>query len=559
MRPFFYEQTNQRKVLILVSLLTLVLWLVNASLPVLAQEGTPAAPTQSPPTVQPGAPVEVNGRVLFYVFERIGSISPVERAALISQRITNLATNPFSPPVEISLAESSDGTDVLADDQVILTVTDRDASSVGMSRQEAAERAAGIIQTTISTTREEFSLRATLVRAGESLLLLGLLIGILVLINKSYYYLVKLLDAYPADETGKRTKRGLLRSRSTIQVLKKILRVLRWVIIAIFLIFVVPLVLRIFPTTARFAVKITGLVLTPFAKLWEWVIKNQENFFTLGIIFLVTYLLIRLVRGFFKEVERKNLILRGFEPDWAPFTSRIVSFLLIVAAIVVAFPFVPGSDSEAFRGITIFLGALFTLSSTAAVSNIVAGVIQTYTGSFKVGEVVKIGMNTGIVTEKRLLTTRIRTFKNEEISIPNGAVLGAEVVNYSVMARGKGLVLYTTVTIGYDAPWKKVHELLISAALATPYVLETPRPFVLQTSLNDYNVSYQVNCFTRHPERMARIYSNLNANIQDKFNEAGVEIMSPAFMGVRDANEIAIPAEYRPEDYQAPRFRIDKE
>jgi small-conductance mechanosensitive channel len=266
--------------------------------------------------------------------------------------------------------------------------------------------------------------------------------------------------------------------------------------------------------------------------------------------------LIRLERAFFDEVKNGGIRLRGFEPEWGPFTGRMIAFLLIVLAVIVAFPYLPGSDSDAFKGITIFLGALFTISSASAVTNIVSGVIQTYTGSFRVGDVIKIGEITGIVLEKRLLTTRIRSFKNETVSIPNSGVINSNVINYTALARAKGLILFTTITIGYDAPWQQVHQLLIAAALATPDILPDPEPFVLQTSLNDYHVSYQINCYTRNAERMPRTYSALHANIQDMFNQAGVEIMSPTFTALRDGNTVTIPPEDRPMDYQAPAFRI---
>lgn len=210
----------------------------------------------------------------------------------------------------------------------------------------------------------------------------------------------------------------------------------------------------------------------------------------------------------------------------------------------------------AFRGVTIFLGALFSLSSTAVVSNVIAGIILTYTSAFRIGEVIKIGDTIGIATARRLLTTRLRTLKNEEVSIPNAVILNSSVTNYSTMARSEGLILHTTITIGYNAPWKQVHELLIAAARATPFVLERPAPFVLQTSLNDYHVSYQINVYTDKPRELLNIYSALHHNIQDQFNAAGVEIMSPGYTSLRDGNEVTIPPQHRTPEYQTPTFRI---
>ena len=277
---------------------------------------------------------------------------------------------------------------------------------------------------------------------------------------------------------------------------------------------------------------------------WSWLVENMNNFISLAIIAVIFYFLNRINKFIFREVRRGSITIPGFDPEWAYFTRRIVTFLIIAAAFVVSFPYIPGSDSPVFQGITIFLGALFTLTSSSAVANIVAGVIQTYTGAFHIGDVVRIYDVTGVVLEKSLISTRVLTFKNEEVTIPNDKLLKSNVINYSTLTQNSRLVLYTTVTIGYDVPWQKVHDLLIAAAQSTPEILEEPAPYVLQKSLNDYNISYELNCHTNSPDRMPGIYSKLHANIQDQFNTAGVELMSPAFTAFRDGNTLTIPLEF---------------
>jgi small-conductance mechanosensitive channel len=176
--------------------------------------------------------------------------------------------------------------------------------------------------------------------------------------------------------------------------------------------------------------------------------------------------------------------------------------------------------------------------------------------SFQVGDFVRIGNDVGEVIEKTLLVTRICTQKKEVITIPNGTVLGGVVVNYSAEARHEGVIFHTTVTIGYNAPWRKVHELLIAAALATDDVLHDPPPFVLQTALNDFYVAYELNAYTAKPCNMLNAYSALHQNIQDKFNEAGVEINSPHYTSLRDGNRVTIPEQYLPRDYRSPFFEL---
>ncbi len=524
-----------------------------------AGDPTPTPDDQPQATPLPGVPIIVGGEVVGYVREWFGTESPAERAADISRRVNDLATNPFAPPVEITTAESDLGTAILADNQILLIVTDKDAAAVGVTRQELAVVAADRVITAIERTRQQNTPRARAMALLESGVFLLITILIFYLINRINRRLIWRIDETPTgvEQAGLLRSTNFYRSGAWKGVAKFVLMIIRLLLYLLVLLVVLPFVLQNFPATAQLADKLLNLIRLPLEAFWTWLVDNRANFFTLGLIVLVIYALIRLERWFFGEVESGSIKLSGFEPEWAPFTSRMLAFLLIVGGAVVGFPYLPGSDSAAFQGVSIFLGALITISSASAVTNIIAGIIQTYTGAFSVGDVIRIGETTGFVTEKRLLTTRIRTFKNEEVSIPNSAVLNGSVTNFSTMAKQRGLVLYTTVTIGYDVPWVKVQDLLIAAAEAVPGVADDPKPFVLQTSLNDYHVSYQLNCYTDSPDRMPRIYSALHANIQDQFNRAGVEIMSPGFSALRDGNQVTIPPENLPEDYHAPGFRVN--
>jgi small-conductance mechanosensitive channel len=231
---------------------------------------------------------------------------------------------------------------------------------------------------------------------------------------------------------------------------------------------------------------------------------------------------------------------------------------VLACALIVMFPYLPGVKSQAFQGISIFLGVLLSLGSSSAVANAVAGVILTYMRSYLVGDWVEIGGTTGEVVEKTILITRLLTPKDEIITIPNSAVMAGSVRNFSVEAKKFGVIFHTAVSIGYDAPWRTVHRLLTSAALETDHVRKQPAPFVLQSALNDFYVSYELNAYTDRPREMLNIFSDLHKNIQDKFNEEGIEICSPHFSSIRDGNVIAIPSQYIKEGYQAPGFRIDR-
>jgi small-conductance mechanosensitive channel len=310
-----------------------------------------------------------------------------------------------------------------------------------------------------------------------------------------------------------------------------------------------------FPGTEGLIQGLSERAVDYFNTLWADFLAFLPDLFNLIVIAVVTRYTLKALH-FFSEGFRKGKIrLKGFHPELAQPTYQIVRFLVIALAIVAAFPYIPGSDSPVFRGISIFVGFLVSLGSTSLVTNIISGVVLTYSRGLRIGDRVQIGDTVGDVVERSLLVTRVRTIKNVEVTIPNGMVLGNHIINYSTAAEERGLILNTTVTIGYDVPWKKVHDLLIAAALSTHDIMSFPEPFVLQTSLDDYYVSYELNAYTMKPNKMALIYSDLHQKIQDYFNEAEVEILSPSYSAVRDGHQSSIPKEYLPNNYRAPGFR----
>ncbi len=222
-------------------------------------------------------------------------------------------------------------------------------------------------------------------------------------------------------------------------------------------------------------------------------------------------------------------------------TYQLLRMLVIAFALVAAFPYIPGSSSPVFKAISIFIGFLLSLGSTSLASNVVAGIVLTYTRGLRVGDRVQVADAVGDVIDRTLLVTRIRTIKNVVVTLPNAMVMQNQVNNYSADAENKGLILHTAVTIGYDVPWRQVDQLLVQAALKTPDILNSPPPFVLKTSLDDFYISYELNAYTEKAFKMAAIYSALHENILDEFNRGGVEIMSPSYFAVRDGEQTTIP------------------
>ena len=337
-----------------------------------------------------------------------------------------------------------------------------------------------------------------------------------------------------------------------------LLTVAKWILILFLLVITLLTVFYLLPWTKAISISILGFVINPLKNILVSFWKYIPNLITIAVIIIVARLIIRLFRFLKYEVEKETLKIPGFYPDWALPTFNILRVLIILFTIVAVWPFLPGSGSQVFQGVSVFFGLVFSLTSASALSNFMAGLTITYTRAFKLGDRVKIGDVTGDIIEKSMLVTKIKTIKNEEITVPNTKIMNTEVINYSTCAPEHGLIIHTTVTIGYDAPWRQVHQLLTDAALNTGLILEKPYPFVLQTALNDFYISYQINAYTKSPNEMANIMSDLHENIQDSFNKAGVEIMSPHYKSVRDGNAIAIPEENRPADYNPPSFRVEK-
>jgi small-conductance mechanosensitive channel len=497
-----------------------------------------------------GAPVEIDGKPILLVYAPIGSITAQERADAIQQRIVALSRKRNVAVEAIHAEDRGAWTEILAGSDRIMGITESDAKAAEHPRAEMAAEYTEVIRQVVKQYREDHTGRrywqgvayAAVATVGVS----GLLV---------FLFLIR-------RNARSRIERWLARQETagpTVPVALRLSRYLGPPFSAIFLLQTyVAVVLRFFPSTRYTSYRITNWLFSELAAFGKTCVGYIPNLLLIAIICLITSYLIKVNRYIFQEISSQRLAIRGFYPDWAEPTANLVRVLIMVAAAIVIFPYLPGSQSSAFKGISVFLGVLLSLGSTSAVAHAVAGTILTYMRAFQVGDFVRIGNEVGEVIEKTLLVTRICTQKKEVVTIPNGTVLGGVVINYSAEARQKGVIFHTTVTIGYNAPWRQVHELLVSAALATEDVLRDPAPFVVQTALNDFYVAYELNAYTVNPKNMQNIYSALHQNIQDKFNEAGVEINSPHYAALRDGNRTTIPDTYLPSNYKSPVFEIQE-
>ena len=324
-------------------------------------------------------------------------------------------------------------------------------------------------------------------------------------------------------------------------------RILRTLLLGALIFSFLVLVLKLFPRTSLIVNAIQVQLGPPAEEIGQNIVDYIPNLAYLGIIVGLGWLSLRLVRYLFTSIEKGNLVLESFPPDWALPTYKLLRSLLLLFLLMVSFPYLPGAKSEFFQGFSLFLGALVTFGSTGAISGIVSGIVLTYTGAFRLGETVRIGDMTGRVSGKTLLVTRLINQRNEEVTIPNGQVLSSAVVNFSARAATEGLVLTVTAGIGYDVDWRTVHELMIGGAAATEEILPHPAPEVWQTTLGDYAVNYELRAWTRNAGSMFAIHSALRKNVLDAFNRAGVEIMTPSILAHRDASILAVPKEQYPD------------
>jgi len=491
----------------------------------------------------PGVPVVVEGDTLFYLYTKRGGYTPLQRAEMIDAAIMQLGKRFTLHPDSVYIESSDIVTDLMYGNKVIASFTDQDGLWEGRSREQLATDKRKIVVQKLKELKEEHSLWQlgkrilyfVLVLAGQYLLfwLTGWLF------RKLKVRIQKLKDTRLKPISIQNYE--LLDTQRQVNLLIFLSNLLRYVIMLLQLLITVPLLFAIFPQTKGLAYQIFSYIWNPIKNILVGIVDYIPNLFAILIICFAVKYLVRLVHYLSREVEAGRLKFGGFYPDWAMPTYHIIRFLLYAFMIAMIYPYLPGAKNGVFQGISVFVGLIISLGSSTVIGNVIAGLVITYMRPFKLGDRIQLNDTTGNVIEKTPLVTRIKTPKNEVVTIPNSFIMSSHTVNYSASAREYGLIIHSEVTIGYDVPWRQVHQLLIEAALNTPGVIDDPRPFVLETSLSDWYPVYQINAYIREADKLAQIYSDLHQNIQDRFNEAGIEIMSPHYMAMRDGNESTIP------------------
>lgn len=535
--------------------------MAQTAAPVTPPEATPTAPTVVSPVR-----VMLGGEELYKVRVGVGAFTPQDRAEAVTQRLVDIAGDASILPQNIQVREAAQTTNVVNTangDRILITVTDADARAADQPRQLLATNYRDAVRQGITQYRQERQpeyLRQGLIKTAWAT---GGFVLALLAIRFLYPRLIVRIRHWRQQriQSLKIHNFELVAADRLTQILLVVTQAIQALLYLTVLYLYVPLVLSFFPWTKSLGRSVLNRVHDAMASLWAGFLAYLPQLLSILFIIAVTYYLLKFLRQIFRALGDGNLTIQGFYPDWAQPTFRLLAILIVALSAVIAFPYLPGFGSPAFQGISIFLGVLFSLGSTAVVSNIVAGIILVYTRAFQMGDRVRIGDASGDIVSKTLLVTRIRTVKNVVITLPNATVLNADIVNYSAAQMEPGeppLILHTTVTLGYDVPWRKVHEVLLNAARATTSCLDNPEPFVLQKSLDDFYVSYELNLATDKPAAMARTYSELHQHIQDLCNEADIEILSPHYSAIRDGNQNTMPAQYLGDDYQVPPFRVQR-
>lgn len=507
-----------------------------------------------------GFPVVILQDTLFNIYVRQGSFTAQDRADAISKRIVNLAERYGFIPDSVLISPAEFSTDIVYGSTLLVSVSGQDALWQNMAQDQLAKNYRSKIIAAIQQYREETAWQTLLKEGLLALLVIAVVIVIIYGINRLFRLLFKrLTDMQGRHINGFKIKNyEVFNASQQLSVISGLLTLVKGVVLLLVLYLALPVLFGIFPFTRDLSNRLLSYILNPLTHIMRAIWNYVPNLITVLVLLVIFRYIIRFFRFLKTEIERGQLHIPGFYADWANPTYQIIRVLVLAFMLIVIFPYLPGSDSPIFKGVSVFMGVLFTFGSAGALSNVVAGLVLTYMRAFRIGDRVKIGEVTGDVIEKTVLVTRLKTIKNELISIPNSTVMSSHTTNYSIEAAAAGLIINTTVTIGYDVPWRQVHELLIQAARKTQFIETDPTPFVLQTGLEDYYVSYNINAYTKEPGKQALIYSSLHANIQDCFNHAGVEIMSPHYRAVRDGNHAAMPETYLPPDYEAPSFRVGR-
>ena len=482
-----------------------------------------------------GRPIVFEKDTLYYLYTSYGPYDIDTRVKYVEEKLKELYNDPYFVADSIKIKPAGDYLSVMYNDKTITGISMVDALWENSSQTELAQRYANIIKNTIVKYKEQNSLKSVLIRLAELLLVLFIAFILVWAINRLFDFLKKIaLNSEHRFLTSIRIRNyDFIKKPGIVKALVKLLAILRIVFLLFLLITIIPLIFDIFSSTQYLSKIIVQWISEPIKNVGIAIIGYLPHLFYIVIIAVITHYVLKILRFFALEIERGILKIKGFHPEWAHTTYVLARMMLWVLALVIMFPHLPGSDSDAFKGISIFLGVLISLGSSSAISNAIAGIVISYMRPFQVGDWIKSGEIIGAVIEKNALVTRLKTINNEDITIPNSAILSGATMNFTSIGKEIGLALNVQVKVRYDYSDNLVEELLIEAALKTNGISPKPHPYIFQISLSELNAVYELNAYTFHPENMYFIKSDLTKNIQSTFRQANIEIFSTQYIEIR--------------------------
>ncbi|HEX6898585.1 MAG TPA: mechanosensitive ion channel domain-containing protein [Thermoanaerobaculia bacterium] len=503
------------------------------------------------------APVVVDGVTLLRL-RGAGAYTAERRAAAVARRFIEAAEDPSFNPAALRIVETGNESRLMAGGSTpILRLFDADGAVEALDRKALAKVALETFRKAMVAYRAARTQGALLGSAGRAVLafLLAALAGFAVLrlgrgIERRLQSRLRERVHAVAIQSFE-----VLRAEQLLTVVRDLVRLGKGIVLALIGYLFLQYALAQFPWTRAAADRLGEWIVNPLRLLGGSLVEHLPDLIFLLVLYFVVRGVLRLLRLFFDAVGRGDVSFEHFDSDWADPTYKLVRLAVIALGIVIAYPYIPGSSSEAFKGISIFFGVLVSLGASSIVGNAIAGFTMIYRRAFREGDMVRYGDILGRVTKVRLMVTHLRTPKNEEVVLPNSKLLADEIVNYTTLAQDHGLILHTQVNIGYGTPWRQVEAMLLEAARRTPGLAAEPPPYVLLKSLGEFAVTYEINVPCADPPLMPRLYAELHRRILDVFNEYGVQIMTPAYEGDPEQPKVVANEEW----YRAPAARPEPE
>lgn len=488
--------------------------------------------TQPATSANEAAPLVFWNRRITTFRSYVNQLSPAERAAKAAERLASLPSSASEwriATTETTIGQYT-GVMVSVNDQYVFAILTGDLDSdSNETLQAAANHAVGQLRVALEARAQQRSVSRLVRGVGLSVAATLLLVFALWLLRRATGRLKAQLDQKAAQQARKIAVAGFDLDPMFHSLSRTLTSLTGWAMAAVLVYIWLTFVLLRFPYTQPWGQQLGAFLLSIFTTLGGAILHSIPGMFTVVVIFLLTRIFARLVSGVFKQIEKGDLTVSWLHADTARATRYLVVVMIWIFAIIVAYPYVPGSDTDAFKGVSVLLGLMISLGSAGLVNQVMSGLVVVYSRALKPGEFVQVGDDFGVVTDVGMLSTKLITRKKEEITVPHAVLVGARTVNYSRHAAGGQAQISTSVTIGYDAPWRQVHELLLDAASKTSGVRNDPAPRVWQRALSNFYVEYELVINLDNPEQRVAILSELHTHIQDAFNEASVQIMVPAF------------------------------